>query len=131
MEPRPLLESWQIKAAAIMMLVLGWLAIWTIEYCCAGNIHEGLEVAAYQGCRVGVSSGSNREIVERQVKSVLHAHKISDFSISMSQDPAQLTRGEILTVRVDARMKDNLPHLRWLLKANRNLLASASMMTER
>lgn len=130
MEPRTLLESWQIKAAAITMLVLGWLAISTIEYCCACNIEEGLKVAAYQGCRVGISSRSTQEIVERQVKSVLQAHKINDFSISMSQDPAQLTRGETLTVRVDARMKDNLPHLRWLLKANRNLSASASLVTE-
>lgn len=130
MEPRTLLESWQIKAAAITMLVLGWLAISTIEYCYACNIEEGLKVAAYQGCRVGVSSRSTQEIVERQVKSVLQAHKINDFSISMSQDPAQLTRGETLTVRVDARMKDNLPHLRWLLKANRNLSASASLVSE-
>lgn len=113
-----------------MMLVLGWLAISTIEYCYAYSIHEGLKVTAHQGCRVGVSSRSTQEIVERQVKSVLQAHKINDFSISMSQDPAQLTRGENLTVRIDARLKDNLPQLGWLFKRNHNISASASMVSE-
>jgi Flp pilus assembly protein TadG len=135
MNPRIFKNHGNRKGAAIVefavtLPIILLIVFATIELCCCYSIQQALKVAAYQGCRVGLSSESTQEIVERQTKFVLEARKINDFSISISQDPTQLTQGEFLTVQVNAPTETNLPFTNWIV-GSRNLSASVSMMTER
>jgi Flp pilus assembly protein TadG len=135
MEQRIIRGSSSRKGAAIVefavtLPIILLIVFATIEICCCFSLQQSLKVAAYQGCRVGLSSDSTQELVERQTKFVLEARAIKNFSISISDNPTSLAPGAFLTVRVNAPTGANLPFTNWIV-GSRDLSASASMMTER
>lgn len=115
---------------AVTLPIILLIVFATIEVCFCYGLQQSLKVAAYQGCRVGLSSESTLQLVERQTQFVLDARGIKNYVISVSEDPNNLDQGEFLTVQVNAPTGANLPVTNWIV-GNRNLTGAASMMTER
>ena len=115
---------------AVTLPIILLLVFATIEICTCYSLQQSLKVAAYQGCRVGLSAESTQEIVERQTRFVLDARGIKSYVISINQDPTTLSSNDFLTVEVNAPAGSNSPMTSWVV-GDRNLSGSVSMMTER
>lgn len=115
---------------AVTLPVLLLILFGTIEICACYSLQQTLKVAAYQGCRIGLSSESTQDLVEKQTKFILDARGIKNYVVSVSADPATLAPTDYLTVQVNAPTGSNLPIFGWVV-GNRTMAASVSMMTER
>jgi len=115
---------------AITLPIILLVVFATIEICSCYSLQQSLKVAAYQGCRVGLSAESTQNIIERQTRFVLDARGIKRYGISTRQDPMPGASTKFLTVQVNAPTGENLPLTHWVI-GNRNVSASVSMMIER
>jgi hypothetical protein len=93
-------------AVCLPVLVLVTLA--TIEACAMLYLKQTLAIAAFEGARLGVISGSESLNVEAQSQLILIDHGVSNYSISMEpSDPASLISGDFFRVTVSAECSPN------------------------
>lgn len=135
MRPRFIRQRSARKGAALVefavtLPIILLVVFATIEICTCYGLQQSLKVAAYQGCRVGLSAESTQDIVERQTRFVLDARGIKSYVISISADPTTLSTNDFLTVQVNAPTGSNLTLTNWVV-GDRDMSASVSMMTER
>ena len=103
----------QTKGAAIIELavclpLLVTMTLATIEACAMIYLKQTLKVAAFEGARVGMITGSIALNVEAQSQLVLTDHGVVNSSISMTpNDPATLMDGDFFRVTVAAQCAPN------------------------
>ncbi len=99
---------------AICLPLLLLLTLATIEACTILHMRQGLKIAAYEGCRVGLVPHAQTSNVETQVANVLAARQIVGSVVTLTpSDPSGVAPGEFFKVTVSAPCEGNLVLRGW------------------
>ncbi len=114
-----------IMSPIVLLIVFG-----TIDVCSLYYLKQSSKLAAYEGCRIGLTASGTDTLVSNQATRVLNSRRIAGFSIATSPAVADLTPGQMLTVRVTVPSSINLP-LRGWLTGSANVVAEVKMPSEK
>lgn len=93
---------------AVCLPILVVVTLATIEACAMIYLKQTLTIAAFEGARLGIISGSQAINVEAQSQLVLIDHGVMNYVISMQPaDPATLTAGDYFRVTASAECSPN------------------------
>lgn len=115
---------------AVCLPVIVLLMLATIEACSMIFVKQALTVAAYEGGRVAIDSGTTEADVQTAVNQILTERRIQDGALSLQ--PGNLNavnEGEFLTVTVTAPASSNSV-IPVTFYRGRTLSATATMMKE-
>jgi TadE-like protein len=112
--------------APIVLLIL----FGTIDVCSLYYLRQTAKIAAYEGCRIGLTSSGTDLLVSNQATRVLNSRRIAGFSISTTPAVSALLPGELLTVRVTVPSSANLP-LRGWFTGSAPVVAEVKMASEK
>jgi Flp pilus assembly protein TadG len=119
-----------IVELAISLPVIIIVIFATIEICGMYHFRQSLKIAAYQGCRIGITPAGTSALVNAQCQMLLEQRGIENFTINLSQDPSTLATQDVLQVRVSAPTTGNVPLAGWL-RSQAQVECSVSMASER
>jgi hypothetical protein len=108
-------EGAVIVEFAVIAPIIVLICMATIELCSLYYLRQTCKLAAYEGCRIGLTTKGSKGLVENQAKRVLNSRKIFGYDIDISPNPNTLKAGDLLTVRITAPPKKNLPLKGWLV----------------
>ena len=98
---------------AIMSQIVLLILFGTIDICSLYYLRQSAKLAAYEGCRIGLTTSGTDLLVSNQATRVLNGRRISGFSIATIPAVAALTPGQLLTVRITVPSTVNLPLRGW------------------
>lgn len=109
----------------IVLLVMG-----SIEASSFIFLKQSLSVAAYEGAREAIRTGSASQDADARARSILTARQVQEFNINFpGNDPATARRGDEIIVQVTAPTAVNSP-LAGQFVADRLLTSSVVMVKE-
>ncbi len=98
---------------AVMSQIVLLILFGTIDVCSLYYLRQSAKLAAYEGCRIGLTASGTDLLVSNQATRILNARRIAGFTITTSPAVAALTPGQLLTVRLSVPSSINLPLRGW------------------
>lgn len=114
-----------IMAQIVLLILFG-----TIDVCSLYYLRQSAKLAAYEGCRIGLTASGTDLLVSNQATRILNSRRIAGFTITTSPAVAALTPGQLLTVRVTVPSSVNLP-LRGWFTGSAPVVAEVKMASEK
>ncbi len=118
-----------VEFAIISQIVL-LILFGTIDLCSLYYLRQSAKIAAYEGCRIGLTASGTDLLVSNQATRVLNSRRIVGFNITTVPAVTALTPGQLLTVRVTVPSTINLP-LRGWFTGSAPVIAEVKMASEK
>ncbi len=112
-------------APIILLIIFG-----TIDICSLYYLRQSAKLAAYEGCRIGLTASGTDALVSNQATRVLNSRRITGFTIQTIPSIQDLTPGQLLNVRITVPSTANLP-LRGWFTGSANVVAEVKMISEK
>ena len=115
---------------AVCLPVIILLVFGAIEAASFIFLKQSLHVAAYEGIRVAIRSGSDNASGESSAVNILTSRRVEDFTVTFpTGESSQLERGDEVIIEVSAPTQSNSP-LAGQFVSNRVLTARVVMVKE-
>ncbi|MDZ4851019.1 MAG: TadE family protein [Pirellulaceae bacterium] len=115
---------------AIMSPIIILIVFGTIDICSLYYLRQSGKLAAYEGCRIGLTTSGTDALVNNQATRVLNSRRITGYSITTIPPVADLTAGQLLNVRVTMPSSINLPLRGWLTGSS-DVICEVKMPSEK
>ncbi len=114
---------------AIISPIIVLIVMATIDLCSMYYLRQTCKLAAYEGCRIGLTSKGSNLLVENQAMRILHSRRITGYTITITPAVHSLTSDDMLRVSVSAPTNENLPLNGWLCGGG-NITTEVAMQAE-
>jgi Flp pilus assembly protein TadG len=115
---------------AVMSQIVLLILFGTIDVCSLYYLRQSAKLAAYEGCRIGLTASGTDLLVSNQATRLLNSRSIAGFTITTTPAVGSLTPGQLLTVRVTVPSTVNLP-LRGWFTGSAPVVAEVRMASEK
>jgi hypothetical protein len=115
---------------AVVAPVLVLLCMATIDLCALYYLRQTCKLAAYEGCRIGLTTKGSDGLVNNQAQRILNSRRVFGYTITTSPSAESLTVGQLFKVTISAPSNKNLPLRGWLIGGG-SVTADVTMVSER